>query len=180
MLSADLSLKLRTVGAPGRLPKPPAQPLVAFRGLREEGGGGPAGNSPSHCCDPPAAGTLQSEPDDAAGRRWRVLVSMERGCRCPGSEQGGEEGVEADGGTPRGLPWGHIKQTGLCPFPATLSRRNESCVKRDTNLFGQLIHHCKLPLFLGGLPLQGLQRALLMWAEKAPGVREDLIPLCRK
>lgn len=91
-----------------------------------------------------------------------------------------KKGWGADSGTPRGLPWGHIKQTWLCPFLATPSRRNGSCVKRDTNLFGQLIHHCKLPLFLGGLPLQGLQQALLMWAEKAPSVREDLIPLCRK
>ena len=86
MLSADLSLKLRTVGAPGRLPNPPTQPLEAFRGLREEGGGCPAGNSPSHCCDLPAVGILQSEPDDAAGRSQRVLVSVGRGCRCPGSE----------------------------------------------------------------------------------------------
>lgn len=97
-----------------------------------------------------------------------------------GASRGAKKGWGAGSGTPRGLSWGHIKQTGLCPLLATLSRRNESCVKRDTNLFGQLIHHCKLPLFLGGLPLQGLQRALLMWAEKAPGVREDLIPLCRK
>ena len=115
MMSADLSLKLRTVGAPGRLPKPPAQPLVAFRGLREEGGGGPAGNSPSHCCDPPAVGTLQSEPYDAAGRRWRVLVSMGRGYRCPGSEYGGEEGVGSRQRHPKGVVVGTHKADWALP-----------------------------------------------------------------
>lgn len=50
-------------------------------------------------------------------------------------------------------------------------------MKRDTNLFGQLIHHFKPILFLGGLACGVCSpHALLTWAEEALGCQGGLSP----
>lgn len=59
----------------------------------------------------------------------------------------------------------------------TCLRGNGFCLKRDTNLFGQLIHHFKPLPFLGGLPSWvWSEQALLTWAEEALGCQGRFNP----
>lgn len=91
---------------------------------------------------------------------------------------GGREGLQGTG-EEKLAPHGALPQ--VCSVlgrlvTGTCLRGNGFCMKRDTNLFGQIIHHFKLHLLLGSLPFSGGWRPLLMWAVRHWGVRKDFIP----
>lgn len=91
-----------------------------------------------------------------------------RACGPPWTQWGVQRGWGEAAAPHRAVP-----QVGLAVrrlVTGTCLRGNGFCLKRDRNLFGQLIHHFKPLLLLSGLPSRVCSKqALLTWAEKAPG-----------
>lgn len=131
MLSADLSPKLGTVGAQDRPPGPSSA----------------------------ACGFLGSHREEGRGPHWAAAVWSHRKVWGGGGE--GLWGTCGAGGRDRGGAGStHRTSPHPCLVPGSLVagtwlRGNGFCMKRDTNLFGQIIHHFKRLLWLGGLPLLG-------------------------